>query len=498
MRLYLLKLLAYMTLKSTSSILPLLVFSCFLLNFTSASFAASWKIEPTVEARVGYSDNIEFDDSGDEDSGFIGQINPGISIQKDEGRLLVQLDYLMQNFYYLDDSDLSTDHTLDAISRYEFVPKTFFLNGYASVTQVLVDSSEQISVDNLNSTGNTTDEVTLGVEPVWEQNLGTYMKARAAYLYAVQKFEDETEEDLVGGDIDDNDRQRFLANLGNRDVNSDRLDWGLQYRNEEVEFEDGEEFKFESQQIDLGYEVTSRIQIVGTYGYEDNDFGNIVITDDDEDDVFWDAGFIYSLGEFTALEVRRGERFFGNTWETRLNVGGPKLSASINYEEDTSLEVLDSIDSDGFNSQQNLLQNDVDTNIANDRDSVSITKSWDATISYSVSKSTFAVNVTNDDLEFLDSGDREKSESYAFGWLWNISGVSSLFTTVEWIEDEFSDLGVEEESNLFDFSVVYTRQLSAKTDFDIDYSYSEGKEDDIDGEDDFTSNTISVGLVHSF
>ncbi|MDW3095269.1 MAG: TIGR03016 family PEP-CTERM system-associated outer membrane protein [Gammaproteobacteria bacterium] len=487
-----------MILKSTSSKLPLLVFSCFLLNFTSLSFAASWKIQPSVEARLGYSDNIEFDDSGDEDSGFIGQINPGVSIQKDEGRLLVQLDYLMQNFYYLDDSDLSTDHTLDAISRYEFVPKTFFLNGYATVTQVLVDSTEQISVDNLNSTGNTTDEITLGIEPVWEQNLGTYMKARAAYLYAVQNFEDETDEDQVGGDIDDNDRHRFLANLGNRDVDSDRFDWGLGYRNEEVEFEDGEEFKFVSQQVDVGYDLTSRIEIVGTYGYEDNDFGNIVITDEDEDDVFWDAGFIYSLGEFTALEVRRGERFFGNTWESRLNVGGPKLSASINYEEDTSLEVLDSIDSDGFSSQENLLQNDVDTNIANDRDSVSITKSWDATITYTVSKSTIAANVTNDDLEFLDSGDREKSESYALGWLWDISGVSSLLTTVEWIEDEFSDLGVEEKSSLFDFRVVYTRKLSAKTDFDIDYSYSDGNEDDIDGDDDFTSNTISVGLVHNF
>ncbi len=484
-----------MILKIINQKLSLLAFLLF-LSIASIAYAGPWEINPSVEARIGYSDNVEFENNDDEDSGFIGQLNPGVSIEKNEGRLLVQLDYLMQNFYYIDDSDLNTDHNLDAIARYEFIPQTFFLNGYASISQVLVDSTQGISVDNINNTGNTTDQRTLGIEPVWIQKLGTYAQANLAYLYAVQDFEDESEEDGVAGDIDNNDRQRFLASVENQDVESDRLDWALRHSNEKVDFEDGEEFKFSAQLAELGYAVSPSLQVVGTYGYENNDFGEIVSIDEDEDGTFWDAGFIYGFGEYTALEVRRGERFFGNTWEADLTVGGPKLLVNANYEETVDVDALDSISSDGFNTPENLLQNDVDTNVSNDRDSVAISKTWEGTLSYTVSKSTFALNVTNDDVEFLDSNDTEKRESYAFGWLWNITGISSLFTRVEWLEDESFDDGIEETNSLFDFEVLYVRQLSAKTDFDVSYVYSKGKSDLND--DDFSSNTISVGLIHNF
>jgi uncharacterized protein (PEP-CTERM system associated) len=486
-----------MILKTISQKLSLFACSLLFLSITSTSYAAQWKVSPLVEARVGYSDNIEFDDNDNEDSGFIGQLNPGLSIEKNEGRLLVNLDYLMQNFYYLDDSDLNTDHTLDSIARYELIPKTFYLNGYASISKVLIDSTQVISVDNLNNTGNTTDERVLGVEPVWVQNLGTYAQANLAYLYAIQDFEDESAEDGVQGDIDNNDRQRFLASLGNRDVESDRLDWALRHRNEKIDFEDSEEFDFSAQELELGYEINSRIQIVGTYGYENNDFGNIVSIDEDEDDTFWDAGFIYGFGEFTALEVRRGERFFGKTWEADLTVGGPRLVVNANYEETADLDVLDSINNDGFNPDENLLQNDVDTNVAADRDSVSISKTWAGTIAYTVSKSTFAFDITNDDIEYLDSNDTEKFESYAFGWLWNITGISSLFASVEWQENESNDDGIDETNSLFDFEIAYTKQLSAKTAFDVNYIYSEG-DSDLDDNDDFTSNSISAGIIYNF
>lgn len=487
-----------MILKTISHKPSLLVYTLLLLIIAPSSYASQWKIQPTVEARAGYSDNIEFDnDDDDDESGYIGQVNPGILIQKDAGRLRVRLDYLMQNFYYVDEKDLNTDHNLDSIARYEFIPQTFFLNGYANIQKVLVDSRQGINIDNLNNTGNTTDETTVGIEPVWVQNIGSYAQANLAYLYAEQSFGDE--EDIDEEEIDDNDRQRFLASMGNRDPESDRLDWMLGYKNEQVNFDEGEEYEFIYQQLELGYDIGSRMQVVGTYGYEDNDFGDIVsIDDEDGSGTYWDLGFIYGLGEFTALEIRRGERFFGNTWKGVLTVGGPKLKLNASYQEEVDLDVLDSIDTEnGFIKDQDLLQNDIDTDASNNRDSVGINKAWEGTIAYQVSKSTFAFNFTNEDIEFLDSNDKEKNESYALGWLWNFSAISSLLTRVEYQEDNINELGIEETTDLVDFQVKYTKNLSAKTDFDIDYIYSEG-DSDIDDDEDFTSNTISVGLIHRF
>ena len=464
---------------------------------TSTVSYAEWNIQPLVEARVGYSDNIDFDED-DEESGFVGQVNPGITVNKLTGRLQVQLEYLMQNFYYFDGSQLDTDHDLDAIARYAIIPDTFFINSFASATQVLVDNDQQISVDNFNDTGNTTDEYAYGIGPQWIQNLGSYAQANLSYLYSQQRFDDETAGDGGPGDIDDNDRQTFLGSLSNIDQQSDRFDWNASYEWDEVDFDTGDTFEFITQQIDVGYQLTSRLELVGAYGYEDNDLGDNTVTGD-EDGSFWSAGLLAAFGEYTTLEVRRAERFFGNFWLGSLTVGGPRLSVSGTYEERADLSGLDEIDFtfDDTPDAFDLLDNDVEIS-PDDRNSVSVTKSWDFAIAYNISKSTFVAQVSNDDQEFLDTGNQEKIENYSLGWLWQITGISSLSAVIEYLKDESLDAADgETESEFYDLDIVYERQLSPKTDFDITYTYSEGETDDV-LDDDFTANTISVGIEHRF
>ena len=176
----------------------------------SVVHAEGWNIQPSIEARTGWSDNIEFEDDGEE-SGFVSQINPGVSIEKLTGRLQVLLDYQLQNFYYHDGGDLDTEQDLESIARYALIPDTFFINGFATATQVIVDNDQQISVDNFNDTGNTTDEYTFGFGPQWIQNIAGYAKADISYLYSEQIFDEESDEDGVEGDIDNNDRQTFSA-----------------------------------------------------------------------------------------------------------------------------------------------------------------------------------------------------------------------------------------------------------------------------------------------
>ena len=473
------------------------LFSIFSLVFVpSVSYAEGWEIEPSVEARMGWSDNIELDDD-DEESGFVGQINPGILISKERGRLQALLDYQMRNFYYFGESEFNTDHDLESIARYGIIPETFFINAFASATQVIIDNDQQISVDNFNDTGNTTDQYSFGIGPQWIQNLGSYAQANLAYLYSQQIFDDETDEDGVDGDIDDNDRQNFVASLSNINQRSDRLDWIASYQNDRVDFEDGETFDFITYQLDLGYELTSRMELVGSYGYEDNDLGANAAFNDDSGD-FWTIGLLAGFGEYTSLEVRRAERFFGDFWLGSLTVGGPKLAVTGTYEERADLSGIDDVDFnfDAAGDPLDLLDNEVETS-SDDRDSVSVTKSWDFAISYVVSKSTFVAEYSNDDQEFLDTTNTEKLERYAIGWLWQITGISSLFTRLEYQEDTSLDTGLETQSEVYDFDVEYVKSLSPKTDFDVTYSYTDGKNDDA-ANGSFSSNTISVGVVHRF
>ena len=473
-----------------------LLISLFSLLGLSTYSYAQWEIQPIVEARLGYSDNIEFEED-DDDGGFVSQVNPGITINKATGRLQVELDYLMQNFYYFDDSQLDTDHNLDAIARYAVIPQTFFINAFATATQVLVDNDQQISVDNFNDTGNTTDEYTYGIGPQWVQDFGGVARANLSYLYSQQRFDDETADDGGAGDIDDSDRQTFLGSLANIDQGSDRFDWIASYEWDEVDFDTGDTFEFITQQIDVGFQVLPRLELVGSYGYEDNDFGDIIVSDD-EDGSFWTLGLLAGFGEFTTLEVRRAERFFGDFWLGTLTVGGPKLTVSGTYEERADLTGLDDdieFDFDNTATSLDLLDNDVDIS-PDDRNSVSVTKSWTFDIAYNISKSTFVAQVSNDDLEFLDTGDTEKFESYSVGWIWQITGISSFTALFEFQKDDSNDTDGGSESELYDFEMIYQKAISPKTDFDVTYSYSEGESDDLDGT--FTSNTITAGIVHRF
>ena len=462
----------------------------------SVVHAEGWNIQPSIEARTGWSDNIEFEDDGEE-SGFVSQINPGISIEKPTGRLQVLLDYQLQNFYYHDGGDLDTEQDLESIARYALIPDTFFINGFATATQVIVDNDQQISVDNFNDTGNTTDEYSFGFGPQWVQNIAGYAKADIGYLYSEQIFDEESDEDGVEGDIDNNDRQTFSASLSNIDQRSDRLDWVASYIDDKIDFEDSETFDFTTYQLDLGYELTSRLELVGSYGYEDNDLGeNAAFNDDDGD--FWTLGALASFGEYSSLEVRRAERFFGDFWLGTLLVGGPRLAVTATYEERADLSGIGDVDFnfDIGDNNLDLLDTEVEAS-PDDRDSVSVAKSWDVAISYVVSKSTFVAEYSNSDQEFLDTTNTEMFENYALAWLWQISGQTSLLTRIEYQEDVSDDLGVETKTEFYDLDVEFRRALSPKTDFDVSYSYTDGKTDDLANED-FTANTISVGIIHRF
>ena len=461
------------------------------LFFLSTASQAAWRLEPFIETRAAYSDNAEFED--DDESDFIMQLNPGFSISKDQGRLLVRVDYLLQNFYSFNDSDLSSDHTLDAFSTWEAIKDHFFIDAFATITQVLVDTTGTTSTANLNNTGNTTDQTTLGIEPKWRQRFGGFALGEVAYLYEIDRFEDESDEDGVDGDIDNSDRQRFLATLRNPDED-DRIDWGLRHQDEKVDFDDSETVEFKRSQADLGIEIFTRLELVGSYGYESNDFESDPSVAD-EDDTFWDAGFIFGLGEFTALEVRRGERFFGNTWFGDFTIAGQKLAFNATYEEDIQVETA-RVDSRSFLDEPATISNDVETDVAGDRNSVFESKRWDVSGSYRVAKSTFTLSAFNDDVVFLDTLDEEKSEGVSFQWDWRLSGVSALQSLIQWQDDEDDRDGDQDESDFTELSVRYIRSLSPKTDFDVGVVYTEGDGDDAD--EDFTSYTLDAGLIVRF
>ena len=91
-----------------------------MLLLSSHSVAAEWKITPSLDLRETYSDNIRLAPQGNEQSDFVTQINPGISLTGTGPRLKVNASYVMQNLFYAEESSRNTiNHLLSANANAE-------------------------------------------------------------------------------------------------------------------------------------------------------------------------------------------------------------------------------------------------------------------------------------------------------------------------------------------------------------------------------------------
>ena len=86
---------------------------CILLCATPAE-AGDWDITPRISVAEVYSDNINLDDD-DKEYDLVTEISPGISVHGESARLRGDLDYRMQNTFFLRNSDGNgTFHQLNA------------------------------------------------------------------------------------------------------------------------------------------------------------------------------------------------------------------------------------------------------------------------------------------------------------------------------------------------------------------------------------------------
>ncbi|MCC8998145.1 MAG: hypothetical protein LM522_01400, partial [Candidatus Contendobacter sp.] len=67
-----------------------------------------WRITPRLSAGATYSDNIRLAPADEAEGDLVLQVDPGVSIRKQGGRLDLRLDYTAQGLLYANNSDAST------------------------------------------------------------------------------------------------------------------------------------------------------------------------------------------------------------------------------------------------------------------------------------------------------------------------------------------------------------------------------------------------------
>jgi hypothetical protein len=331
--------------KKDKFILPFLARALLIAPLLASSvvLAGQWRIVPNLYLAETYTDNVELSPPGNEESDFITQVTPGVVLFGRGARFSTQLSYQLQTLTYADDSDRNQiNHQLRAVDQREWIDNFFFTDALASIRQEN-SSLRQITVNN--EVGNQEDVRTFLVSPYIQSRIGTYADYELRYTY---DYAESSASELSGSQAN-----RLLARVNSglgyqprgpryqarrpplTVLPRQHFAWGLEYSKEEISYDNAEDVTRDRTLADLQYLLTPRIALLGTVGYEDNDFVTLPGEEEPEGS-FWSAGFAWTPTPRTQIEARVGERFFGDTKSLAVVSQARRVHWRITYTEDVT------------------------------------------------------------------------------------------------------------------------------------------------------------------
>lgn len=243
-----------------------------ILHFSRAE-AVDWQIQPTLNFRELYSDNVNLGgqsgtggDRQREDS-FVTQISPGISIQR-EGRSQFRLRYRMQNLFY-GGTDISPriNNQLQMNSNTEIWNDSIFVSSSSTIGQYNNTTSGRVALDNVSRADNTREYRTFRISPYWRSHLGGYAEGIVRVTYS----------NIGGASVDSNMLGEQIQFQSGRWF--DAFTWRANFYNQDIQRDNGNGVPANSGNIsyrnyngELRYRLTDEISTFIQAGNFDNDF----------------------------------------------------------------------------------------------------------------------------------------------------------------------------------------------------------------------------------
>lgn len=287
------------------------------------SYAGDWKVTPSLSLKETYTDNVRLATPGNEQSDFITQINPGISVSGTGSHLKFDGRYTMQNIFYANDSGpTSINHQLSANGNVELLDDLFFVDGRASISQQNISAFGPQTTDNTNITGNVTNVTTYSISPYLRHRFKNFASGEARYTH------DSVSTGANG--LSDSQSDRILLGLTSG-TDFGRLGWGLNYNKQQLDSTNGQTVDLETYSGNLRYRVTPQFGLTATGGEEKNSYQSLTGKSGGS---YWTGGFAWNPSQRTSISANAGQRFYGNTYSLNANHRSRRTFWSVSYSED--------------------------------------------------------------------------------------------------------------------------------------------------------------------
>jgi uncharacterized protein (PEP-CTERM system associated) len=285
-----------------------------------------WQFQPRVLLRETYTDNVTLSRGDAQRSEFITEINPGFSIKNKAARSNVDIDYSLNNYFYLRDRNRNTlNHQLHGLADFEFVEDLLFLDTRTNINQTAVSAFGAIGANSSQNNNNQTFR-SYSISPYVRKKFGREATAEARYTFS------ELSSNGNSSTLSNSTGNAFLLKLDSGPAFNE-WGWGGEYRQENIKFERSSDTSYESLTGNLRYRINPRLFATGSFGYDRNDY---VTSGEKPEGAFWSLGADWRPLRRTSLTFSAGRRYFGNTYSLTFQHATRRTAWDISYQQNLS------------------------------------------------------------------------------------------------------------------------------------------------------------------
>lgn len=287
-------------------------------GLTSVAVAQNWEFNASADIGIIYTDNLFLDES-DEQSETVYSILPSVSLVATGERVFGEIEYSPEAYFYSDNDEFDdVADVLDANLTVALVPDALFIYGSAINFQSIESPDGNFPITNVVVTQNRVDSRVYELRPYWQQQFGE-VQVSASYRAIKIDYDDDLLQEQDGRNLSF-DLNNFAAQQG--------FAWGLSYRDQNVEYQNGVEFNYSQAAANLGYWVGRNLRLFVVGGLE-TPLGDV--TSGSLEDDFYEAGFQWVPNSRLDLEIAAGKRTFGDSFRLRGSYRLKRGSTRLTY-----------------------------------------------------------------------------------------------------------------------------------------------------------------------
>lgn len=467
--------------------------------------AQTVRIQPTLDTRLTWTDNVDTDEDGQQD--WIGEISPGVSISRESGRFSGGLNMSLRNTFHAEQTEDNTTYlALQGRGTIEAIEDAFFVDLGASISRDNRSAfSGRFAGDTLdNDEDNETRLFSIG--PRFGFRFGESGEGNIGYQ---QRW-------LTGGNNTLGDRETSTWQFGLADPVALRLfGWGLNYVRTDTRYDEGDtrDVMQEIGRATLFINIDPQFRLRAIGGYESNDYSSI----SGESGAIWGVGFDWYPTERTAISVTGEDRIFGNGYNVSVQhrMARSVWSFAATRDISSSLDELGErylLTPQNFADLADLLENDPDAvqeylagltpvSIRASRYFISEALRAGFTLIGIRNSLTFSVSQTDrsqlDTLNLIEvvgegSYERVKTRAATVSLDHKLSGLATLRLAAQRSKSQgYGD--DNDETTRTGYTLGVTRTLSPNTSGSLTYRHIKS-----DGDDSYTENAVTAVLGMRF